>query len=225
MKENILLSKEKQESQMAFLPERRELMLDINPQKAYSLALIGQTRSGKSFLLNHLMERYFSHKINILMTDSPNADIYKSGFFSSKDVIKAPGYYSQLIKDSYKINKACDNKYQFMFVIDDIVDKKNDKQLFKVSTIYRNSNISMALVGQRMAILPSTVRGNTNFIFLGRLGNDYEIENTIKAFLQTFFPKDFSMYEKIQAYKDITKNYNFICLDNINGEVFITKAK
>ena len=210
---------------MSFVPQRRELMLDINPQKAYSVALIGQTRSGKSYLLNHLMDRYFSHKINVLCTDSPNADIYKSGFFASKDVIKCPGYYPDLIKDCYKINKGCDNKYQFMFVIDDIVDKKNDKQLFKVATIYRNSNISMALVGQRMAILPPTVRGNTNFIFLGRLGNDYEIELTVKAFLQTFFPKDYSMFDKIQAYKDLTKNYHFICLDNINGDVFITKVK
>lgn len=210
---------------MAFLPDRRELMLDINPSKAYSVALIGQTRSGKSYLLNHLMERYFSRKINVLMTDSPNADIYKTGFFASKDVIRCPGYCSNLIKDCYKINKGTENKYEFMFVIDDIVDKKNDKQLFKVATIYRNSNISMALVGQRMAILPPTVRGNTNFIFLGKLGNDYEIENIIKAFLQTFFPKDYSMYDKIQAYKDITKNYNFICLDNINGEIFITKVK
>jgi hypothetical protein len=28
-----------------------------------------------------------------------------------------------------------------------------------------------------------------------------------------------------QAYKDLTKNYNFICLDNINGDIFITKVK
>jgi len=210
---------------MDFDPPKRDLFLDINPDKAYSLALIGQTRSGKSYMLNHIMERYFSKKINVLMTDSPNADIYKEGFFKSKDIIKCPKFLPQIMKMCYRINKGTDNKYPFMFVIDDIVDKKNDKELHRCATIYRNSNCSMAIVGQRMAILPPTVRGNTNFVLLGKLGNDYEIENTIKAFLQTFYPKDYSMYDKIQAYKEHTKNYHFYCIDNINGDIFITKVK
>jgi GTPase SAR1 family protein len=212
-------------NKMDFDPPKRDLFLDINPDKAYSIALIGQTRSGKSFLLNHLMERYFSKKINILMTDSPNAEIYKEGFFKGKDIIKSPKYLPQIMRMCYKINKGTDNKYDFCFVLDDIVDKKQDKELIKCHTIYRNSKISCVITGQKMTILNPVCRANTNFVFLGRLGNDGEIEDNIKAFLQTFYPKSYTMYDKIQAYKEHTKNYHFYCIDNINGDIFITKVK
>jgi GTPase SAR1 family protein len=209
---------------MSFNPEKKDLFLDLNPDKAYSFCLIGSTRSGKSTMLNHLMERYFQKKINILMTESPNGDVYKTGFFK-KDAIMCPCYFPQLIKDCYLINKGTDNKYPFMFIMDDLVGFRSDKQMKKLLTIYRNSNLSVGITGQSMSILDTSARSNCNYVFLGRVNNDAEAENICKAFLSSFFPSDYKMVDRIKSYREITKNYHFIVLDNINGISFITKIK
>jgi GTPase SAR1 family protein len=210
---------------MEFAPEKRELFLDINPEKAYSITLLGMTRSGKSSMLNHIMERYFNRKINILMTESPNADEFKKGAFKDKDVIKCPFYCPQLIKECYRINKGTDNKYPFMFIMDDLVGHRSDKQMKKLHTIYRNSNLSCCITGQTISILDTTSRANTNFVLLGKLGNDAEIENVIKAFLHSFFPSDMKMIDKIKKYKELTTGFHFIVLDNLKGDSYITKCK
>jgi hypothetical protein len=210
---------------MDFKPEKRDLFLDLDPSKAYSITLIGMTRSGKSSMLNHIMERYCNRKINILMTESPNADCYKEGFFKGKDLIKCPGYCPGLIKECYRINKGTDNAYPFMFIMDDLVGHRSCKQMKKLHTIYRNSGLACCITGQTMSILDTTSRSNTNYVFLGRLGNDAEIKNVIEAFLTSFFPSDMKIADKIKEYKELTKNFHFICLDNIKGESYITKCK
>ena len=208
-----------------FSPEKRDFNLDIDPEKAYSITLISMTRGGKTTMLNHIMEKYFQRKINILMTQSPNADAYKEGFFKNKDIIKVEDYQPRLIKECYKINKGTDNKYGFCFVIDDMVGHRSCPQLKKLHTIYRNTNLNCLITGQTSSILDTTSRANTNYVLLGRLGNDSEIENVIKQFLNSFYPSSYKMVDKIKAYKEMTANYHFILIDNIKGETYITKLK
>jgi hypothetical protein len=183
------------------------------------------TRGGKSTLMNCIMDRYFKSQICILMTESPNADIYKEGFFKSKDVVKCPDFMPQIIKECYTINKNTNNKYPFCFVMDDLVGHRSDKQLKKLHTIYRNSSMSCLISGQTMSILDTTSRANTNFILLGKLGNDAIIEDVIKAFLTSYYPSSWKMVDKIKQYKEDTKNYCFYMIDNIKGETFLTKCK
>lgn len=208
-----------------FAPEKRDFYLDLVSGKAYSITLIAMTRGGKSTLLNQIMERYFKNQICILMTESPNADIYKEGFFKSKDVVKCPDYMPSIIKDCYTINKHTDNKYPFCFVMDDLVGHRNDKQMKKLHTIYRNSGMSCFITGQTMSILDTTSRANTNFVLLGKLGNDAIIEEVIKAFLNSYYPSSWKMVDKIKRYKEDTKNYYFYMIDNIKNETYLTKCK
>ena len=46
-------------------------------------------------------------------------------------------YSPRLIQESYTINSKTKNHYDFCFVLDDVVDKKFDKELLKLLTIYR----------------------------------------------------------------------------------------
>lgn len=206
------------------LIEKRELRLNIDPFKAYSYCLIGATRSGKSFLLSFLIEQYMKAKINILMTESPNADILQEPGFK-KDCIICPTFLPELIKDCYIINRETNNRYPFNFIMDDLVGFRSDKQMKKVMTLYRNSNISVAITGQTIAILDTTARFNVNFIFLGRCNADKQIEDICKQFLASFFPSSMRMVDRIKTYKLLTANYHFICIDNINGDIFLTKVK
>ena len=206
------------------LIQKRELKLDLDPFKAYSFCLIGATRSGKSTLLNHLIQKYMRQKINILMTESPNGDIYKEAGFR-QDCILCPAYIPELVKDCYLINKGTNNRYDFNFIMDDLVGFRSDKQMKKLLTIYRNSNMGVCITGQTISILDTTARFNVNYVFLGRTNADKEIENICKQFLASFFPSTMRMVDRIKTYKMMTSDYNFICLDNINGDVFLTKIK
>lgn len=208
---------------MEYAP-KKSLNLDLDHFKAYSFVLIGSTRSGKSTLLNHIMDKYMKGKINILMTESPNGDIYKEGSFK-KDCIMAPTYMPEIIKECYLIQKGTKNRYPFNFIMDDLVGFRSDKQMKKLLTIYRNSNMGVCITGQSVNILDTSARNNCNYVFLGRVNSDAEAENICKSFLASFFPPSMKMVERITAYRKITSDYHFICLDNINGESFITKIK
>jgi hypothetical protein len=209
---------------MEFKPEIRKLDLDLNPDKAFSMLMLATTRAGKSTLMNYLLSRYFVKKICVLMTQSPAADVYKEGFFKSKDIVIAPDYMPELIKDCYQINKATDNNYGVVFVVDDVVGKREDTQMKKLSTIYRNSNLSVIISGQQMAILNTQSRANTNYIFLGRLGNQKETQNVVKEFLSGWFPLEMKLNQRIREYERITKNYHYIVIDNIKSEIYVSKA-
>jgi GTPase SAR1 family protein len=201
------------------IEEKRSIKLPILPDKAYSFVFIGSTRSGKTTLMKHIVEKYFSNAINVMMTESGQADIYKD----FKNVVICPTYMPNIIKDMYRINKGTDNKYRFNTIIDDAVGFRNDKQMTKLLTIYRNSNLSVCLTGQSKALLNATGRTNINFVFLGRLNSDEETKKIIDAYLTSYFSSDLKMVDKIKKYKEMTKNYHFIILDNIEGNIFISK--
>jgi hypothetical protein len=109
--------------------------------------------------------------------------------------------------------------------MDDLVGFRSDKQMKKLLTIYRNSNMGVCITGQTISILDTTARFNVNYVFLGRTNADKEIENICKQFLASFFPSTMRMVDRIKTYKMMTSDYHFICLDNINGDVFLTKIK
>jgi hypothetical protein len=52
---------------------------------------------------------------------------------------------------------------------------------------------------------------------------DEEIKKVIEAYLTSYFSSDMKMVDKIKKYKEMTKNYHWIVLDNIEGNIFISK--
>lgn len=201
------------------IKEKGSIKLPTLPDKAYSFVFIGSTRSGKTTLMKHIVDKYFSNAINVLMTESGQADIYKD----FKNVVICPTYMPNIIKDMYRINKGTDNKYRFNTIIDDAVGFKNDKMMVKLLTVFRNSNLSVCVTGQSKALLNATGRTNINFVFLGRMNCDEEIKKVIEAYLTSYFSSDMKMVDKIKKYKEMTKNYHWIVLDNIEGNIFISK--
>jgi predicted nucleic acid-binding protein len=183
-----------------------------------SFLLMGSTRSGKSTLLNYLYENIFKQYITILHTASAQSEIYKP----FRHTAVASEYHPELLEESYKINKRTNNEYEFLHILDDIVDKKNDPEVRKLLTIYRNSRISGIITGQSLTIFNNIARGNINYVCLGYLNNDSNVEAVIKAYLISYFPSAMRMGDRIKSYREMTKNHHFIVIDSIHGEVFRT---
>jgi hypothetical protein len=189
------------------------------PSKEYGISflLLGSTRSGKTTLMNYIYDGLFQKHVTVLHTFSPQSHLYSN---LKKNAAVVPFYAPMLLKESYKINKYTDNHYQFLHIIDDVVDAKNDKQLKLLLTIYRNSRISSIITGQELSIFNAISRSNINYVCLGRLNSDMAIEKVIKSYLLSYLPSDMNMVEKIKYYREMTEGHYFICIDNIHGHIF-----
>jgi hypothetical protein len=185
-----------------------------------SMIMCGSTRSGKTTLLNYFFKRHFQDHISILMSNSLHSDAYN---YLKKKCVTSDFYFPELLKEMYKINHGTKNNYEFLAIIDDVPDKREDPEMKRLMTIYRNSRISCIVCVQGATIVNKLARSNINYVFLGRMNSSSEIERNIKEYLQGHFPASLKMTEKIQLYKRLTENYQWIVLDHINGHMFLTR--
>jgi GTPase SAR1 family protein len=189
---------------------------------ACTFAIIGSSKSGKTTFLKHLVKKYFEPEIKILHTQSPQADIYDS---IKKECIFCPAFIPDIIKETYKINKETKNHYNFLHIIDDVVGAKNNVQMTKALCLYRNSAISTVVCGQDMMMLNANGRANVNYVCLFYTNTDNRIEDNIKSFLRSYFPRSLSLDEKIELYKRLTADHAFLFIDNLNSTITRYKLK
>jgi hypothetical protein len=185
-----------------------------------SLMFLGSTRSGKTTLLNYFFKRHFMKHISVLMSNSLNSDAYD---FLKKHTVNSDFYFPEVLRDMYKINHETKNHYEFMAVLDDIPDKREDQEIKRLLTIYRNSRISCMICAQVNTMINKMARSNINYVFLGRMNSSSEIEKNIKDYLTGHLPTNWKMADKIVWYKRTTENYTWIVLDQINGHLFLTR--
>jgi hypothetical protein len=203
------------------IPFRNIQTLEIPPDKfGCSIVMYGSTRSGKTTILNYLYEKLFKQYISVLMSNSLQSDAYK---LLKKSCITSDMFHDEMLKDMYKINHETNNHYKFLVVLDDITDHRFSKEIVKLFTIYRNSRISTICCVQATTMMNKTARANINFVFLGRLNNDLEIEMVIKSYLTSFFPTSMKMAEKIQHYRQLTDDHHWIVIDQVGNDIFRTK--
>lgn len=193
-----------------------------DPKFGCSMLFCGSTRSGKTTLLNYLFKRHFENHISVLMSNSLNSDAYD---YLKKQCVTSDFYFPELLKEMYKINHETKNHYEFMAVIDDVPDKREDPEMKRLLTIYRNSRISCMICAQTATMVNKMARSNINYVFLGRMNSSSEVERNIKDYLQGHWPTTLKMTEKIRLYKQLTENYTWIVLDQINGHMFLTRLQ
>ena len=184
-----------------------------------SFAIVASTRAGKTTLMKYIIKEYFKKHINVLMSNSIHAEIYKE----INDCIKSPVFSPRVVKEAYDINRKTHNHYPFLFILDDIVNAKFDKELLKLFTIYRNSGLSCIMNVQSPMLLNTASRGNINFMILGKLNSEEMIEKVIRMYLMTSLQG--KMTEKVMTYKKLTEGHHFILVNNITGEIFRFKIR
>lgn len=203
----------------------KEFSLEMPPVETggSSILMIGSTRSGKSTALKYILDRYFKKHVGVLFSQSIKAHAYKD--FNYPFLAKGCAYVPELIHDMYGINKETNNRYPFMVIIDDHPLVRSDKELLKLSTIYRNSGLSSIVCCQSLGMLNPTCRSNINFILLFALNNTEAIEKTVKTFLRGYFPQGYNYDQKIALYKDLTADHHFLFIDNLTGTISRCKLK
>jgi hypothetical protein len=188
----------------------------------FSILLCASTRAGKTSMLNHLYSKYFRKHITTVMSNSLNSDAYD---YVKRYCILSDLYHPELLKDMYHINHATENHYQFCVILDDLTNVKNDKEYLRLLCIYRNSRLSCIVSAQGISLFNKTARGNINYVFLGRLNSDAEVEKVVKEYLLSYYPKNLNIAEKITKYRQETEDHWFYVIDQVNGDIFKTKLR
>ena len=186
-----------------------------------SILMIGSTRSGKSTALKFIMDKFFKKHCGVLFSQSIKAHAYKD--FNYPLLAKGCQYVPEIIHDFYLINKDTQNHYPFLVINDDQPLIRADKELIKLTTIYRNSGVSSITCVQNLGMLNPTCRSNINFVMLFNLNNTEAIEKTIKCFLRGYFPQGWNYDRKIEEYRRLTADHHFLLIDNLNGRIFRSK--
>lgn len=199
-----------------------KLDIDDNDGTAETTVLFGSSKSGKTTLTTHIIEKYYHDKnmIIIIMSPSINAPIY-SKIKKMKNVISTDFFDGDLIKDIAKIQRKTSNKYRFVIVLDDVVDSKNSVQILKMIMIYRNLNISTVMNLQDVKLMSRSGRHNgNNFIFLRQNTQD-AIEDVLMLYLNSYPPfTDLgSKTEKINMYRKLTEERGIIYLNALDDNI------
>lgn len=182
-----------------------------------SVLMVGSTRCGKTTCLKHILDTYFKKHVGCIFSESARAPAYQHMKYPLLPLSSC--FIPELIKDSYHINKELANHYDFLYVLDDVPLVKNDKQLLKMLTIYRNSNISAITCVQSPTLLNPTCRSNFNFVLLFHQNTTEQAEQVVKSFLRGYFPKHWRYEDKIEWYQKATADHYFIFIDNLAGTI------
>jgi hypothetical protein len=197
----------------------RDFQLELSDESTggNSILMCGSTRCGKTTALKHIMDKYFKKHFGIIFSESAYSPAYKDMKYNNFPLSSV--FDSELIRDCYIINKETKNHYPFLFVLDDCPLVKNDKQLLKLLTIYRNSAISGIICVQSPTLLNPTCRSNFNFVFLFHQNTSAQVEAVIKSFLRGVFPEGLNYDQKIALYNQLTADHHFIFIDNLAGTI------
>lgn len=199
----------------------QELHFDLPEQETggVSILMIGSTRSGKTTILKHLVNKYFEKHLGVLMSPNIHAPVYE-GF----KMPTSPEYLPSVINECYKINKETKNHYPFLVVLDDVVNKKFDRELLKLFTVHRNAGVSAIQCIQSPILLNSAMRGNINIVMLGYMNSDESVEKVVRMFCYASIAGH-NIEAKIHEYKRLTSDHHWLLLNNLTGEFFRFKLR
>ena len=182
-----------------------------------SILMVGSGRSGKTTALKYILDKYFKVHLGVIFSQSARSEAYRNMKYPLLPLSCA--YLPELIQDAYRVNKETKNHYPFLFVLDDVPLAKNDKELMKTLTIYRNSGISCIQCVQTPTLVSPTCRSNFTFTLLFKCNSTEQCENVCKMWLRGYFPPSTVMEEKIRWYKAATEDHHFLFIDNWAGTI------
>ena len=176
-----------------------------------TICVLGMSGCGKSFLLVNkilpILRNISEEMIELFLVGNLNCEFYNL----KKDIV-FEGFRPKIIESCRLINKNTKNKYNFWFIIDDLLSLRGREQLRNLMLSYRNTRLSTLILLQNPTLVFKNERSNARIYFLGFYALDEDVESVIKRFLRSFepFKSMDSMEDKILRYKEMTRNHKFI---------------
>ncbi len=201
---------------------RNEPFLHLDENTGNTVMLVGSSKSGKTTVQMALYNKYFTDYISILFAQNSQLPQYKA-----KNLIRTDEFLPRIIEISRMINKVGKNKFDFLFMFDDMVHIKSERNVADLFLSLRNSNISSIISLQYLNLMSKACRGSVNTIYAGSCNSDENILVLIKCYLLSYFKKlnIINEADMINYYRKLTSNHGFICINPARSEVSFLRVQ
>ena len=196
------------------LLESRPFELNL-PKDAFTVAILASSRAGKTSAIRYLFRTQLKKYITILVAPHSFADAYE-GFKPDRNLVRAEELHQELMRAAHKLQKKSKMAFRICFILDDFADR-DDKNARALFLNMRNAKISTILATQSPKLLAKSARGSVNWILFGRFNSDEQIRDAVETFLSSYLPG--KMEEKIALYRQLTADYHFLALDQLNDRL------
>jgi hypothetical protein len=219
---------QKQESSKCNLKrqELSDVVSHLDKHTGNSILCFASSKSGKSFMLVKLLDvllKWNPNLIPVLFLGNPNAEIYKPlrGRFAMFE-----GFRPSIVETLRAINGIDEGrKFEWLVILDDIVNARHSEILRNCLLSWRNSGISCIGLLQNATLINKNLRGNASVYLYGRNKRE-EITGLMSRFLKTLEPFRFLKTEdKSDCYNELTQDYNFLVnYPNDSDDLYLLKA-
>lgn len=206
----------------------------IKEDEPIVFSLLASSRSGKTTLLYHIIEKIIDYyDVILFFSSNSRSKIYQN--FKSKKILMINGFDDRIVYAMHHLNQESNNRFNFLVVMDDIIDIKHTQVVNNLFSIYRNANFSTVHSVQYMKYMAKDARAQCHKILLGNQNNIEEIKETCETFLygfqelmdcipQELHTKSEKMAWIISWYQYNTQDYKFIVVDNLNKKLSYIKS-
>ena len=196
----------------------KHFSLNLPSKNGYTIVMIGASRSGKTTVMKHIVDKYLKGKILFFTSFNNHHEIYKD---MPKHTIICNDYHPEIIHDFHILQKETKNKHKACFIFDDAIGPqlKNHKEITRLFSVYRNSDMCGIFNAQAPTLVSTVGRSNANYILLFKQNSAGEVEHICKDFLRGYFPSTMRLNDRIIWFQNATADHHFIMIDNINNTV------
>lgn len=201
----------------------KQKMQNTDSNNGVTIGMVGSSGAGKSTIIKEVfLEDVFGIRkdkdyIITIFTESPDSDAFKN---LPKDVkVDGHGLDEEQINWAYRMNLMHGKMYNFMFILDDVLNLRYQKQLEKMFLIMRNTNITSVVSIQYPNLIPRPIRTSVYYIFCLRFNQMEGVEMAVEYFLSSYIPGK-SKEEKCQIYASWAEHHRFYLIDNLNYKTY-----
>lgn len=225
-KPNVLDIEEKKE-ELDKIPVKR-IIDALEHETGNNLIIFAKSKSGKTFMVKKIVEEWIKRDntvVPIWFIGNSGAPIYDD--IKNKYVF-FDGLKPSIVETIKAVQARLDDKYTFLFILDDIINARYSDVVKNLALSYRNSKINSIFLLQNATLITKNARGNSTAYLFG-YNDGEEAVGIMERYLKSndFFNGLRNIVDKVKLYQQICKGYNFFVnfpLEQDNQKLYITKA-
>lgn len=215
--------------------EGKKTLQDGEQRNGVTFAFIGSSGCGKSTCIRKVfIDQIFTERakqedkkefIIQVFTESAKSDAFKD--MDKGILMDTKGLDEHNINFCYHMNENYDKKYNFLFILDDVLDLQYKMLVKRMFLTMRNTNISSLVSLQYPNLIPKAIRTSVYFTLLFYLNTDEAVELAVRGWLSAYLPGH-SVKEKMLYYRRWTKQghgHQMILVDNLNHKCYLVDSK